>query len=82
MDRGSGLSSSSSDFFFFLGALSVCREAFSKHTQECEQFSLVCVLSSSLGVYGKVLPMGASIVKWTKQVLRYTKAMVFLVKGL
>ena len=26
--------------------------------------------------------VGASIVKWTKQVLRYTKAMVFLVKGL
>ena len=27
-------------------------------------------------------PMGASIVKWTKQVLKYTKAVVFLVKGL
>ena len=28
------------------------------------------------------LEVGASIVKWTKQVLRYTKAVVFLVKGL
>ena len=61
MDRGSGLSSSR-DFIFLLGALSVCREAFSKHTQECEQFSLVCVLSSSLGVYGKVLSMYLSFV--------------------
>ena len=26
--------------------------------------------------------MGASIVKWTKQVLRHTKAVVFLVKRL
>ena len=29
-----------------------------------------------------ILGMGASIVKWTKKVLRYTKAMIFLVKCL
>ena len=30
----------------------------------------------------QVLEVGASIVKWTKKVLRYMKAMIFLVKCL
>ena len=40
------------------------------------------IVTNVLLAYCSTILMGASIVKWTKQVLRYTKAMVFLVKRL
>ena len=63
-------------------------------TPNCEWYVVRCVSKNGyqkhmclkeiigLSAQNMITILGASIVKWTKQVLRYTKAVVFLVKRL